>query len=326
MGLTQPWRVLSGSIDGAFIDGISSGSVFNRSLLSPANDSEKAAWLLGLNTTLADLRKATGDKAVLLQNSHSGWPRSRDARTQAGVGGKIDSKLSYGLGASLLSDMQLVADTSPRVAAIYQDFGYSDYKSFSDYNASIAAFLISMGPNAYWSYTRTLSVSPRAVWPNNVAGSWSCDNWAAVTGHEADYTRPLGAPKGPAMDCDSGGRCGRGFKSGTCAYLDTSNGSSCVWWADGHITGDDSCALPKPQACSGGHRRQLKQDDMGMCPDSPQQLCRMVCPETVCPAGQCAMRQGSCCDISCQTASRDDVNVSASSDDANIKHTGAKGS
>ena len=56
-----------------------------------------------------------------------------------------------------------------------------------------------MGPNAYWSYTRTLSVSPRAVWPNNVAGSWSCDNWAAVTGHEADYTRPLGAPK-PLID------------------------------------------------------------------------------------------------------------------------------
>ena len=36
------------------------------------------------------------------------------------------------------------------------------------------------------------------------------------------------------------------------------------------------------------------------CADSPPQLCRMRCPDTVCPTGQCAMRAGSCCDLSCQ--------------------------
>ena len=36
------------------------------------------------------------------------------------------------------------------------------------------------------------------------------------------------------------------------------------------------------------------------CPDSPPQMCRMMCPETSCPAGQCKMRQGSCCTTSCQ--------------------------
>lgn len=37
------------------------------------------------------------------------------------------------------------------------------------------------------------------------------------------------------------------------------------------------------------------------CPDSPPQMCRMMCPEaTACPAGQCNMRSGSCCASECQ--------------------------
>eukprot|EP01043_Picozoa_sp_COSAG02_P060293 COSAG02_NODE_7846_length_2820_cov_32.181183_2_plen_632_part_00 len=37
------------------------------------------------------------------------------------------------------------------------------------------------------------------------------------------------------------------------------------------------------------------------CDESPQQLCRQLCPEPTCPDRQCAMRYGSCCDIRCQT-------------------------
>ena len=37
------------------------------------------------------------------------------------------------------------------------------------------------------------------------------------------------------------------------------------------------------------------------CPESPLQMCRMMCPEAqACPAGQCNMREGSCCASSCQ--------------------------
>lgn len=36
------------------------------------------------------------------------------------------------------------------------------------------------------------------------------------------------------------------------------------------------------------------------CAASGRQQCRMLCPAPVCPAGQCAMRTGSCCDFSCQ--------------------------
>jgi len=35
------------------------------------------------------------------------------------------------------------------------------------------------------------------------------------------------------------------------------------------------------------------------CPKSPQQLCRMMCPPPSCAPGECAMRQGSCCDLKC---------------------------
>ena len=40
-----------------------------------------------------------------------------------------------------------------------------------------------------------------------------------------------------------------------------------------------------------------------MCDGSPPQSCRMLCPEPVCASGECAMRQGSCCDMSCQSTS-----------------------
>ncbi len=37
------------------------------------------------------------------------------------------------------------------------------------------------------------------------------------------------------------------------------------------------------------------------CPGSPQQLCRMLCAEPrACPDGQCNMREGTCCEASCQ--------------------------
>eukprot|EP01048_Picozoa_sp_COSAG05_P003607 COSAG05_NODE_171_length_15032_cov_41.734561_2_plen_199_part_00 len=40
-----------------------------------------------------------------------------------------------------------------------------------------------------------------------------------------------------------------------------------------------------------------------MCPGSPMQLCKMMCPQPNCPAGQCAMRQGRCCSMKCQSTS-----------------------
>ncbi len=48
-----------------------------------------------------------------------------------------------------------------------------------------------------------------------------------------------------------------------------------------------------------------------MCPASPRQQCRMLCPPVICPNGQCAMRTGSCCDFTCQASSDATVSVGA---------------
>jgi len=40
-------------------------------------------------------------------------------------------------------------------------------------------------------------------------------------------------------------------------------------------------------------------DAASLCPGSPMQLCRMLCSPMSCPAGQCLMRTGSCCDRHC---------------------------
>jgi hypothetical protein len=40
-----------------------------------------------------------------------------------------------------------------------------------------------------------------------------------------------------------------------------------------------------------------------MCPDSGRQMCRMRCRAPNCPSGQCAMREGSCCNFKCKAPS-----------------------
>ena len=40
-----------------------------------------------------------------------------------------------------------------------------------------------------------------------------------------------------------------------------------------------------------------------MCPASSRQMCRMRCRTPNCPAGQCAMRQGNCCNFTCKASS-----------------------
>jgi len=42
-----------------------------------------------------------------------------------------------------------------------------------------------------------------------------------------------------------------------------------------------------------------------MCDNSPPQMCRKMCPAMKCPANQCAMRTGSCCDFTCQATNGD---------------------
>ena len=90
------------------------------------------------------------------------------------------------------------------------------------YKSSLAAFLI--GATAYDYYACT--------------NGWGfSDGWHTWS---PDYDRPLGAPNGSAVRTKFGWR--RAFASGTEVWLDTEDqsggawGSSCIRWADGHVT------------------------------------------------------------------------------------------
>ena len=90
------------------------------------------------------------------------------------------------------------------------------------YNASLAAYLIGASNYSYYACTKGWGFS---------------DGWSVWS---PDYNRPLGAPLGPANRTQTGWR--RKFVSGTEVWLDTLDqtpnawGSSCIRWADGHVT------------------------------------------------------------------------------------------
>ena len=90
------------------------------------------------------------------------------------------------------------------------------------YNRSLAAFLIGASEHSYYACTEG--------W--GFPSGW--DKW------NPDYDRPLGAPNGPAVR--TGTSWQRTFASGTSVWLETKDqlphawGSSCIRWADGHVT------------------------------------------------------------------------------------------
>ena len=47
-------------------------------------------------------------------------------------------------------------------------------------------------------------------------------------------------------------------------------------------------------------QRRRTQADRRICVGSPEQTCRMLCSVPACPSGQCAVRTGACCDLTCQ--------------------------
>jgi len=68
------------------------------------------------------------------------------------------------------------------------------------------------------------------------------------------------------------------------------------------IPGDRPAAGGKTGAQAATKQQQQQQprgSAAAFCPDSPPQLCRMICQPPSCAEDQCAMRNGRCCDVSC---------------------------
>jgi len=101
-------------------------------------------------------------------------------------------------------------------------------------------------------------------------------------------------------DADAVNCCGGG---GACGYVHCpalgAGTEGCVrpWMMPNGMSMDD-CAVEKTASTTVATTAMVRAP---MCEGSPMQMCRMMCPPTMCPAGQCAMRQGNCCNVRCQT-------------------------
>ena len=106
------------------------------------------------------------------------------------------------------------------------------------FNSSLAAFLIGASERQYFAYSGSPSKTPDG--PTS-AGPPFCDprgptaprfpTWCTGMGWADEFSRPLGAPLGPATV--SGGVHTRKFASGTTVALGLADGSCRIEWADG---------------------------------------------------------------------------------------------
>eukprot|EP00935_MAST-01C_sp_MAST-1C-sp1_P001262 g1262.t1 len=106
---------------------------------------------------------------------------------------------------------------------------YAD-RTVATFNASLAAFLVGAGPNAFFG----------------AGGGWGgpgpdgCASWLE---DRAEYHKALGEPLGDGKE-DPPGVFTRAFKSGTHVKHQPQVGmngkehASCIWWADGTTTGN----------------------------------------------------------------------------------------
>lgn len=85
---------------------------------------------------------------------------------------------------------------------------------------------------------------------------------------------------------------------------ETHNSHNCV--ADGGYQwceSTQSCVRPWETPCPrlviDPPRPIVNDQSTTYCQNSPVQMCRMMCPIHTCPTGQCIMRNGNCCDMSC---------------------------
>jgi hypothetical protein len=107
----------------------------------------------------------------------------------------------------------------------------------------------------------------------------------------------------------TGGGAAEGARCSTTATRGNPNGTPCARGLSCIITdpGHPEYDAPNSGVCTSA-ARPIAVDPLpapaptDFCPASRRQGCRMMCQPPTCPAGQCAMRTGSCCDYSCQAA------------------------
>mmetsp|Transcript_69867 Transcript_69867/g.138256 ORF Transcript_69867/g.138256 Transcript_69867/m.138256 type:complete len:213 (-) Transcript_69867:145-783(-) len=85
-----------------------------------------------------------------------------------------------------------------------------------------------------------------------------------------------------------------------CVYQDPGGCAAMFNPAAGDAVSKTACSEPKDDKIDRTGIIESEPVAAPFCPDSPEQLCRRLCPPTVCALpSQCAMRIGNCCAIAC---------------------------
>lgn len=108
-------------------------------------------------------------------------------------------------------------------------------------NYSLAVFLAGANELSYYAFSSSYKDPATPSWLDcspQGAPTWPAfPTWCAGMGWSPDYSRPLGAPDGPAAKTGGArGEVARGFASGTRVTVELEGSRCLIAWADGAST------------------------------------------------------------------------------------------
>jgi hypothetical protein len=221
----------SGALNGAFIDG--NRGAWGSSILSGTSPAHAAAWSKGLAAAHAALAAALGPNGTLISNYFT-------TEAQAVCSGGMMER--GGAGVNDVKSLQYYANQTCGLfktpCLVDYHAQYADVTHSATFNATLATFLAGMGKYAYYGRG--------GGWGGN--GAKACASWLEWP---AEFSKPLGEPKGVATEVKPGVFT-REFATGTKVYSDTSKGGGhCIWWSDGSVTGN-TANCPSPSSLFAG--------------------------------------------------------------------------
>lgn len=140
-------------------------------------------------------------------------------------------------------------DTGGKAAVAWLDANYAarvislahigDVAGGADQVYSLAVFLAGANNMSYFAFSSAEKTAPawQQCWDGGSPTYPVFPTWCSGQGYSADFSRPLGAPTGPAMPTGNGkDEVTRNFASGTHVTVELSGAACSISWADGATT------------------------------------------------------------------------------------------
>eukprot|EP01047_Picozoa_sp_COSAG01_P012292 COSAG01_NODE_551_length_15579_cov_30.915181_2_plen_445_part_00 len=225
--------IKTGHVDGAFVDGNRGGWGFGS--IRACNNKTDRACATHLSAGLAQAHRiaaaAIGPTMTLISN----YPTPEALKV---ANGGMCERCGHGVKTVLQLQKQYAHNRcglhNGSCVLQYRPFGTGHqvppYTALA--NQSIATFLLAAGPYSYYGAGSESGIGPDACL--GVGGSMRIPTWP-------DMSRPLGAPQGDFKNSSAlgGWMLTRVFGSGGAAVtrVALNDSFSCIWWADGFVTG-----------------------------------------------------------------------------------------